>query len=428
MQSGDSGIAAAAQTIASMSPDELDGSATPVQLEQSQMGESSSNLTTPPVAWSNSYVAREYIWGPGDNGLDELLVQYDENRNPWWIVQDAGLDVVAQIDLGATGSIARVVGEWTYDAYGRVVTDEQHAALSEPHAGHKGLFFDRLDAGVADPYTYTETPRLVAGSKLSGHVRNRTLHSDLGRWNQRDPNMTGLVVQEAVAYHGLGFFSSVQGLDFSGHFGDGTNVYQYLRTNTWLRMDPSGLFSLAGGLAVGANMALNTLDTFDQAYQGVSTTLNLGAMLESYSFWQEYDVDWAVDWSASDHGSSGAIAMASEAVLEENHSHAMAGVRGPGTLGRVISRAAKLRGVARPSKARIDAAIQKAQTIVGSHPRHKNPKKMAEKIGGAYWRSADGKVGFRLEPPHHRPKNPDELDWHINWFNHHDGTEGVIKL
>lgn len=270
MQSGDSGIAAVAQTIASMSSDELDGSATPVQLEQSQIGESSSYLTTPPVAWSNSYVAREYIWGSGDEGLDELLVQYDENRNPWWIVQDAGLDVVAQIDLGASGSTARVVGEWTYDAYGRVVTDERHFAVSEPHAGHKGLFFDRLDAGVVDPYSFTETPRLEHGAVVLGYNRNRTLHSGLGRFLQKDPNATGQLLL-AQAFHGAAPRCHVVSASLESWYADGANVFAYLRNSPTTRFDAMGLESYIGSMA---SMAIRS----QMMRQGLSGGISQGGM------------------------------------------------------------------------------------------------------------------------------------------------------
>ncbi len=61
-------------------------------------------------------VAREYVWGPGDRGIDELLIQYDQNRKAWYAIQDAGGDVVALCDVpggGGGGGTARVAGRRT---------------------------------------------------------------------------------------------------------------------------------------------------------------------------------------------------------------------------------------------------------------------------------------------------------------------------
>jgi len=67
---------------------------------------------------------------------------------------------------GATPSnSARVAAQWTYDAYGSVLSADHLAPHAFLHCGHKGLFFDRLDVGVADTAipgaAALETPRLV---------------------------------------------------------------------------------------------------------------------------------------------------------------------------------------------------------------------------------------------------------------------------
>ena len=76
-------------------------------------------LTGDPLPTSLGGMEREYIWGPGDNDLDELLVQFDINRAPWWMIQDSGGDIVAMCDLNGSGGTARVVHTWQYDAYGQ---------------------------------------------------------------------------------------------------------------------------------------------------------------------------------------------------------------------------------------------------------------------------------------------------------------------
>lgn len=110
--SGESGLElqAAATTLALNSEEELDGSATPAALEsqsletQSSGGPSNETIT-------DTYLAREYVWGPGDWGVDELLAQYDTNRRASWPLQDAGGDVIALCDLvGGGGANAAAQG------------------------------------------------------------------------------------------------------------------------------------------------------------------------------------------------------------------------------------------------------------------------------------------------------------------------------
>ncbi|MBX3410286.1 MAG: hypothetical protein KF859_10415, partial [Phycisphaeraceae bacterium] len=86
-----------------------------------------------------------------------------------------------------------------------------------------------------------DLPRLWPGARLSGYVRNRTLHCDFGRWNQPDPNATGLVVQGAFGFHGTGLTATVQSFRLGVHFGDGPNVYEYLGGMAWNADDPTGL-------------------------------------------------------------------------------------------------------------------------------------------------------------------------------------------
>jgi hypothetical protein len=203
-----------------------------------------------------TYLAREYVWGPGDSwgwGVDELLAQYDADRRASWPLQDAGGDVIALCDRGGANGTARVIAQVVYDAHGAVIDRDDPYGLTastgkELRVGHKGLFFDRLDAGISDPVTGQETPRLWPGARLSGYARNRTLHCGFGRWNQPDPNMTGLPVQQAFVFHGSGLRCSIQRFDLRRHYGSGPNSYQYLLANSMYWSDPLGLieFSLAG--------------------------------------------------------------------------------------------------------------------------------------------------------------------------------------
>ena len=172
-------------------------------------------------------------------------VSLDAGRRASWPLQDAGGDVIAICDRGGANGTTRVITQIVYDAHGGVIDcDDPYGTAASPgkelRVGHKGLFFDRLDAGISDPATGAETPRLWPGARLSGYTRNRTLHCDFGRWNQPDPNMTGLPVQQAFVFHGSGLRESVQGFDLRGHFTDGANVFAYLGGAPCTRFDPLG--------------------------------------------------------------------------------------------------------------------------------------------------------------------------------------------
>lgn len=54
----------------------------------------------------------EFVWGPGDNGLDEILVQYDTQRKAFWMIQDGGGDVVAMCDLQGAGGVVAALRAW----------------------------------------------------------------------------------------------------------------------------------------------------------------------------------------------------------------------------------------------------------------------------------------------------------------------------
>ncbi len=150
------------------------------------------------------------------------------------------------------------------------------------HCGHKGLFLDRLDAPAVEQ-DGTEVPRLVPFSDPCVHVRNRWYDPLFGRFGQGDPNETGLLVMEAMAYHGRGMGDVDAAFSMEALYGDGGNLYQYLGSNTWTRSDPLGLFVWAGdtlylGYEVG-RVAFNLVDQY-------------ATDLEAYSIWAE---DWSLD-------------------------------------------------------------------------------------------------------------------------------------
>ncbi|MEM7630180.1 MAG: hypothetical protein AAF356_12305, partial [Planctomycetota bacterium] len=188
---------------------------------------------------------REYIWSPV-GGVDELLVEYEGDRDVgdvqgFYAIHDIAGDLVALCDLngGATHK-ARVVGQWTYDAYGGVLTAEQiQANMPLRHIGHKGLFIDRLDAPAADS-SGDELLRLIPYGHNVYHNRNRVYAPAMGRFLQRDPNQSALAVLGG-SHSGRGTSLASLTFSFEGMYGDGMNLYAYMGANPSLRRDPMGL-------------------------------------------------------------------------------------------------------------------------------------------------------------------------------------------
>lgn len=244
MASGGEGQAEAQQAYAA--EPELEGESLPVSVQQGQEGggggstqNSSSGNPNTPVGGVT--LSREYIWGPGDAGLDELLVQFGVSREAAWPVHDAGGDLVALCDTGGAGGSARLGGEWTFDAYGNTVTATTHHAFAEPRLGHKGLIIERLDGGVIDPTTGNEVPRLEPGATTLAFARNRHLHTGFGRWLQEDPNATGALLIEVAKWHGKLPERQLSFVHLQTHMRDGANVYSYVGDHPLTGMDPLGL-------------------------------------------------------------------------------------------------------------------------------------------------------------------------------------------
>ena len=180
---------------------------------------------------------REYVWGFG-GGTDELLVEFDGFGTSYWPIQDVSGDVVALCDLNGTNGTARVVGQWTYDAYGEVLTAEHIGSFPVRHVGHKGLFVDRLDGVILS--SSTEQPRTIPFAHVVYQNRNRAYAPRSGRFLQRDPNQTALQLLSG-GYNGRGTAALALAFSFEGMYGDGFNLYQYLGGNPLLRRDPMGL-------------------------------------------------------------------------------------------------------------------------------------------------------------------------------------------
>lgn len=97
------------------------------------------------------------------------------------------------------------------------------------------------------------TPLLVPFADLKYLARNRTLHPQLGRWQQRDPNGTGQPVLSILSYHGASMFATVGDFGLSTHFGDSLSTHEYVGGDPINNSDPSGLFFSVADLMGGTS-------------------------------------------------------------------------------------------------------------------------------------------------------------------------------
>jgi hypothetical protein len=283
----------------------LEEEATSLSIEAAQTSALTGGGTVPGF---QVFAEREYIWGPGEGwgvaGTDELLAQFDRTGALTFAITDAGGDMVALVDSGGSSGRARVVGQWTYDAYGNVLsTDHLH-----PHAytrvGHKGLIFDRLNVGVADrgddgsftpgqfvghPGCDFDTPRIVPFARGFYHNRNRVYMPELGRFAQADPNASGQTVLSLPVYHGRAIGAGSISFSLQSRYGDGGSLFGYMGGNPWMRSDEMGLF-------------FNPVDIGGAVLMGGIRMLKGGLenMIGTYGSNMEMDFEWAMDWSLPD--------------------------------------------------------------------------------------------------------------------------------
>ncbi|MBL8875873.1 MAG: AHH domain-containing protein [Phycisphaerae bacterium] len=292
-------------------------------------GEGGGGGSTGELPMLQSVLRAQYVWGPGDgiNGADELLCQLDPRDTssssyaagggkPYYPLTDAQGDVVALVHvplvgIGSNPIVAEVAGQWTYSPYGEVLSYEQfhpHPALVY---GHKTLRVDRLDGealtweydgedpeSMAATGTFFETRRLEPGARLLSYARNRTLDTKRGRWLQLDPNASGIALVNSTIYHGTSFDAASPIVNVESRSTDGPNICEYSKSNAVMHSDNFGLYSTNEFVEdfYGSNFSMPTPSSF--------LTGALSAMVETYAANQEWDVDWASDWSQGDDWST----------------------------------------------------------------------------------------------------------------------------
>lgn len=185
---------------------------------------------------------REYVWG--DGGVDELICYFDHDfgganadpDQPWFVINDALGDAVAVCDT--TSSSATIAKSYFYEPYGDVTLAENHTAAPDLDVGHKGLFHDRLDADL----TGSPSPSLVPYAHILYQNRNRVYVPARGRFLQKDPNGSAQAMLNG-GYGGSVAAVSALAVGLDMMYVDGTNLYQYNRSNPVRYSDPLGLMS-----------------------------------------------------------------------------------------------------------------------------------------------------------------------------------------
>jgi YD repeat-containing protein len=200
------------------------------------------------------FLDREYVWGPGGSApLDELIAQFDRAHDVVYAIHDIGGDLVSVINRNSSGK-GRVCAQYTYDPYGAVLTADhpvQHAYL---RIGHKGLFYD----GWNEPLTNSillEERQVLRPNNADGvyHVRNRAFNPALGIWMQEDPNSSGEVLLDDIAFHGSRFLPYVPNPDLRARLAQSLSLFEYVGGNPPARIDPFGLaeYTLGGVIKAG---------------------------------------------------------------------------------------------------------------------------------------------------------------------------------
>ncbi|NLX21660.1 MAG: RHS repeat-associated core domain-containing protein, partial [Phycisphaerae bacterium] len=104
---------------------------------------------------------------------------------------------------------------------------------------HQGLFWHSLDGSAT-----FNTPDPAATPTATGlyYNRNRWYAPHLGRFLQRDPNESAMLVLDTLARNGEVLSAFAGAFDAVSHFGSGMNLYGYAGSNPITGSDALGLF------------------------------------------------------------------------------------------------------------------------------------------------------------------------------------------
>ncbi|MCG3136729.1 MAG: hypothetical protein HJJLKODD_00565 [Phycisphaerae bacterium] len=191
-----------------------------------------------PYYITTSYTDREYIYGP--SYVDEFVAQVDRYGNSWYVLQDGNFNVT-----GLVNAMGNLVHQYTYSPYGQIVAQEQLSSHPVNRILHQGIFWD---SAVGLYYN-----------------RNRWYDPELGRFIQKDPNLTAMPIIMSALFNAQSFEIELKMYDLMERYEFGTNLFEYLGSNPNTRLDPSGL-----------------------AWTGFDAALTVGIFMGAYDRTKEY--------------------------------------------------------------------------------------------------------------------------------------------
>lgn len=262
----------------------------------------------PPAGGADPVFAttRQYIWGPGDGGIDELLMIIDGNDESWWAIMDETGDLVALANTTLEGQPGQILAQWTYGPYGELIAVESvlipdFGQSPEPFLGHKGLFKDVLSG--SESVSTVGSPALI-------HNRHRVLSA--GRFLQADPHRSGLP-GTGMMHGGRAASIWVQAPDVSIRFADGLNLRQYNRSNPIVYSDPTGLAGIIGFFPDATQRAAMQATAARVAHGGLvgARSTLARAMANRYAQFaaQAADDIFIAEWAGVGSGAGGAGLM-----------------------------------------------------------------------------------------------------------------------
>ena len=239
---------------------------------------------------------RQYVYGL--DYIDEVVAYCDSAdtpTNPHFILQDANYNVV-----GVTDHEGYLEQQYAYQPYGGYLAIEDgtgagyedqpaNAAFLALSKGHQGLWYDPETGLYFTPGRYYDPI--------------------LGRWLQRDPYETGLMLTGGNTWGGYPVAPGVS-VDGMGQYGDGPSLYEYILSAPHMGTDPTGYwFSGLPGVGGVGSVAPAEEDEWTLAPPAGSpwsrlawattkddTTKALISADES-QLWH-----WSIDWGDDDYG------------------------------------------------------------------------------------------------------------------------------
>jgi hypothetical protein len=245
--------------------------------------------------------------------VDEFILQIDAQDNPIYMLQDANLNVVALYGFNSLTGAYGVLRQDVYTPYGELAaTDLYTQDLADSKVGFQGLFYNRLATSAQDT-------QLAPGAIGLYNARNRPYGPHVARFFTRDPNGTSQLVIGSAAYHAGLVYTGDRAFVINELYGDGSNLYQFVRSNPVNVLDPLGLWGFdyfdeaeafeaehtgwrlyaVGALNEGARIAslgLQTALNIGSALLGLDVLESVKVLLSGQGgFWESLDIVMAVN-------------------------------------------------------------------------------------------------------------------------------------